>query len=152
MRYVGQGHEIPVALPVESYGEEHAEAFRQRFEQAYRQLYGRTIKGVAIEALSWTLTIAGSEPMMSGRVLRSGPLPAKTAPTPLGRQQLFDPAIGRAVEATVYLRENLPRDTTIEGPALITEEQTTTVVPPSWQAHMDGYGAIVLVRTEAANE
>jgi len=152
MRYVGQGHEIPVVLPVESYGEEHAEAFRQRFEQAYRKLYGRTIEGVAIEALSWTLTIMGSEPTMSGRVLRSGPLPAEKAATPLGRQQLFDPAIGRAVEATVYLRENLPRTTTISGPALITEEQTTTVVPPSWQARLDGYGAIVLERTEAANE
>ncbi|MGH8035803.1 MAG: hydantoinase/oxoprolinase family protein, partial [Lysobacterales bacterium] len=68
MRYVGQGHEIAVRLPLEVYGEPHAEVFKQAFEKAYIQLYGRIIDGVDIEALSWTLTIKrgsdkkGSEP------------------------------------------------------------------------------------------
>jgi len=160
MRYAGQGHEISVELPVATYDEGHGDIFRQRFQEAYRQLYGRTIEGVAIEALSWTLTITcvgknDPYPHVSGRTPQSGPLVAERDPTPFsrcGRQQLFDPATGRCVEASVYLRENVPPGGTVDGPALITEQQTTTVVPPSWQAHMDRHGAIVLTRKEAAGE
>jgi N-methylhydantoinase A len=153
MRYVGQGHEISVALPVERYGEAHAERFTQRFEQAYRQLYGRTIDGVEIEALSWTLTIARRDPVhpvseQEGQAALAG----GRVPAVIGRYRLFDPATGGFVEAGVYLREDLPAAIAIEGPALITEEQTTTVVPPAWRACVDDRGGIVLTRKEIVDE
>ena len=164
MRYIGQGHEISVALPVESYGEGHAETFRRLFEEAYRQLYGRTIDGVEIEALSWTLTIAqekmekmGADPFLRGRAAQSPTLHAKRDlppffSTPIGHHQLFDPATGQSVEARVYLRDDLATATVVEGPALITEEQTTTVVPPAWEACMDDHGGLVLTRKETLDE
>jgi len=162
MRYVGQGHEISVALPVERYGGGHAALFRQRFESAYRQLYGRSIEGVEIEALSWTLTITakslektGPGPRLHGSAPLAGGASTKRAPTPLlpiGRQRLFDAASGRSVMADVYLRDDLPAGAAIGGPALITEEQTTTVVPPAWRARVDDHGGIELTRREAADE
>ena len=155
MRYVGQGHEISVRLPVETCGEDHAEIFRQRFEQAYSQLYGRTIAGVEIEALSWTLTIAqrgANHPGPERSPEREGVGGAATIPGPIGRQRLFDPATGRPVEASVYLREDMPASIAVDGPALITEEQTTTVVPPGWRARMDDFGGIVLTREETNDE
>jgi N-methylhydantoinase A len=155
MRYVGQGHEISVPLPVEYYGAQHGEDFRRRFEDAYRQLYGRTIEGVGIEVLSWTLTMAAprregeSEPVSpTGGDQGSDSLPLR----PLGVQELFDPVTGRRIEASVYLREELPTGTSIHGPALITEEQTTTVVPAAWQAMVDARGGIVLTRQEHGDE
>ena len=155
MRYVGQGHEISVPLPIENYGEQHGEVFTRRFEDAYRQLYGRTIEGVGIEVLSWTLTMAApnqereSEPVSPpGEDPGSNSLPV----TPLGLQKLFDPATGRRIEASVYLREGLPTGASIHGPALITEEQTTTVVPAAWQATVDARGGIVLTRQEHSDE
>jgi N-methylhydantoinase A len=153
MRYVGQGHEISVPLPVESYGETHRGRFRQCFEDAYRQLYGRIIEGVEIEVLSWTLTLAA--PRRQKEEKASAPFSAQKKARsllPLGRQKLFDPAAGRFVEACVYLREEVPASVAIDGPALITEEQTTTVVPPGWRARMDGRGGIALMREETGNE
>jgi N-methylhydantoinase A len=171
MRYVGQGHEIPVSLPLERYTAEHGEVFRQLFETAYRKLYGRIIEGVEIEALSWTLTIArkkkekkgskkGSEPFLPDarrQVERPRPKRALTPFFPpffptIGKQKLFDPATARAVEAAVYLRDDLPPGAAIDGPALITEEQTTTVVPPAWRARIDDHGGIVLTRQEDADD
>jgi len=70
---------------------------------------------------------------------------------PLGRQKLFDPATGQRTEASVYLRGELAPETTIRGPALITEEQTTTVVPAAWQAEVDGRGGILLTRQETTD-
>jgi N-methylhydantoinase A len=155
MRYVGQGHEIPVPLPVEPYEARHRDVFRQCFETAYRQLYGRTIEGVEIEALSWTLTIsvpekgAGAAPAprpgsvpASGRATRAGPI---------GRQRLRHSADGEAAEAPVFLRQQLAQGLAATGPALITEDQTTTVVPPGWQACIDEAGSIVLTRKESAD-
>jgi N-methylhydantoinase A len=158
MRYVGQGHEISVPLPAENYAAEHGEMFRELFETAYRQLYGRIIEGVAIEALSWTLTIAkkGSEPFLppdeAATFEKDKANRALTPFSPIGCQALFDPATGQPVEASVYLRGDLSQGAVIAGPALITEEQTTTVVPGAWSALIDAHGGIVLTRKEAADE
>jgi len=151
MRYVGQGHEIAVALPVESYSEGHAGIFRRLFEEAYRQLYGRVIDGVEIEALSWTLTITA--PRDGGGVAAAAREKALDGQAEaIGRQTLFDPSTRRAAEAGVFLRADLPPGSRVPGPALITEEQTTTVVPPGWQARIGAAAEIVLTREELADE
>jgi len=164
MRYLGQGHEISVPLPVEPYGENHRGIFRQLFEAAYRRLYGRIIEGVEIEALSWTLAIAAkksgraqkeSAHLLHGEAVLAGRETAKrflNALSPVGRQGLLDPATGRPVDASVYLRDDLAPGMAVSGPALITEEQTTTVVPLAWRAQVDALGGIVLTRTESADE
>jgi N-methylhydantoinase A/oxoprolinase/acetone carboxylase beta subunit len=63
-------------------------------------------------------------------------------------QMLLDPATGATTDAPVYLRSDLPRGTRLDGPALITEDQTTTVVTAGWRAEIDAQGSIVLNRRE----
>jgi N-methylhydantoinase A len=150
MRYVGQGHEIPVSLPVERYGEPHGAVFRQAFEAAYRQLYGRIIDGVEIEVLSWTLTI-------SAPVQETGEPPEtrqadRTLPEPIEWQALFDPSRDGPVDAPVYLRELMQAGDVIQGPALITEDQTTTVVTSNYHAMIDARGHIVMTRQEESRD
>jgi N-methylhydantoinase A len=151
MRYVGQGHEISVPLPVEHYGAHHREIFRECFGAAYRQLYGRTIDGVGVEALSWTLTIAaaGRPSAAPGEAAASGPAGAGLQP-PVARQKLFDPQQAERVDAPVYLRADLEPGCALQGPALITEDQTTTVVTTGYEARIDTQGSIVLTRVEQA--
>ncbi|MXX78414.1 MAG: hydantoinase/oxoprolinase family protein, partial [Gemmatimonadales bacterium] len=55
MRYVGQGHEIGVDLPGDV---EDAAALRNAFDRGYEAVYGRTIPGLDIEVLSWTLVVS----------------------------------------------------------------------------------------------
>jgi len=147
MRYVGQGHEIAVSLPVESYSDQHGDIFHKAFEGAYTQLYGRTIDGVDIEVLSWTLTISAPVPETEGK----GPDPfscqrGDPTPSPVNQQALFDPAQERYVNADVYFREQLQPGDQVSGPALITEDQTTTVVTSNYDAMVDPRGHIVLSR------
>ncbi|MGD2129892.1 MAG: hydantoinase/oxoprolinase family protein [Lysobacterales bacterium] len=153
MRYVGQGHEIAVALPVEAYGPRHADVFRRLFEEAYRQLYGQVIDGVEIEALSWTLSI--SEKIAekgSGSIREIEPDPISARSRPAGQQALLDPATGQTMDAPVHLRALLTPGARIVGPALITEEQTTTVVAAGWQAEIDAAASIVLTRIAGPEE
>jgi N-methylhydantoinase A/oxoprolinase/acetone carboxylase beta subunit len=61
---------------------------------------------------------------------------------------LLDPASGQAADAPVYLRSDLAAGARVAGPALITEDQTTTVVAGGWEAAIDAHGSIVLSRRE----
>jgi N-methylhydantoinase A len=147
MRYVGQGHEIAVSIPVEKYSDAHPDIFRQAFERDYARLYGRTIEGVDIEVLSWTLTISELLPEPEYRV-RPGSEWNAVEPEPLdSAHSLFDPGLERTVAARVFLRDALKRGSKIDGPALITEAQTTTVVPVGWRARINQRSHIILERT-----
>ena len=143
MRYAGQGHEIAVDLPVECYDASHRERFREGFEAAYARLYGRSIAGVEIEALSWTLTISTPVEPAPARPARPR---LKSAPAPAQRQSFFDPVSAGRADVPVFRRETLAPGVRIEGPALIAEDQTTTVVTSAYDADIDAHGHIVLTR------
>jgi N-methylhydantoinase A len=150
MRYVGQGHEISVRLPVENYTGRHGGIFRDCFEAAYRRLYGRTIEGVEIEVLSWTLTISSAEDHET--VTQRDSTAPRELPPVSGSQMLFDPAVAGRVEVPVYLRNDLQPGTRLNGPALITEDQTTTVVTSNYHAMIDIHFNIVLTRKSGEQE
>ncbi len=145
MRYVGQGHEIAVSLPVEHYEERHADVFRAEFEKTYAKLYGRVIDGVDIEALSFTLTIAAPVKTVE-QSLRAAT--RRNPPEAIAKQPVFDPTSTKRVDAPVYLRDMLQPGDRIAGPALITEDQTTTVVTSIYDAAIDARGFIILTLRE----
>ena len=142
MRYVGQGHELAIDLPTGPYTELHRDRFTEIFEQTYVKLYGHRIEGVDVEALSWTLMV--SEPvtqrLKSAKLKPSGPLEA------IGECSVFDAETATRMEVPVYLREQLAGDVFINGPALITEDQTTTVISSSFSASVNSLGCIVLTK------
>ena len=142
MRYVGQGHELAIDLPTGPYTELHRDRFTEIFEQTYVKLYGHRIEGVDVEALSWTLMV--SEPvtqrLKSAKLKPSGPLKA------IGECSVFDAETATLMEVPVYLRAQLAGDVFINGPALITEDQTTTVISSSFSASVNSLGCIVLTK------
>ena len=73
-------------------------------------------------------------------------------PTADVRQSFFEPFDARRVDIPVYFRESLAPGVRISGPALITEDQTTTVVTSSYDAEIDSRGYIVLTRKGAGDE
>ncbi len=147
MRYVGQGHEIAVDVPVRDLTQADAQHMASVFAEAYSALYGRTIPNLDIEILSWTLTT-------STKVEKPAPVPMPKAtlpaPEPKSRKQIFDPVKTDHVEAGIYWRPDLKPGMKIPGPALIAEEQTTTVVSSSFDALINELDYIVLVRKPAA--
>jgi N-methylhydantoinase A len=160
MRYVGQGHEIGVPIsdgPVGDQGADDAtdatEAaradaarLRRAFDTAYSELYGRTIPGLDVEVLSWTLVVSTTPPAV--RTL-SAP-PSRRAPSPIGTAQLVEDGSRPHVEAGVFSRSDLAPGMLLEGPALIAEDQTTTVVPTGFVAHVATGGHLVLTRISGA--
>jgi N-methylhydantoinase A len=141
MRYVGQGHEITVPLPARALEPDDAETLRTLFEDTYRALYGQTVPGQKPEILTWTLTIAS--PPVPSQIAA-----AETSATPgqpIGTRRLFDSNAQAFVEAQVWRRESLG-SAVVQGPALIVEDQTTTVVPDGFTAQTGKGGALILTQ------
>ncbi|MBJ3778874.1 hydantoinase/oxoprolinase family protein [Acuticoccus mangrovi] len=140
MRYVGQGHEVTVGA---GDGVPTAAALRTAFEEAYRQLFGRTIEGAPIEILSWKVALA--RPTWSpGRSSTAEGEPRRA--TPVATRPVFDPGAGLFLDHSVYERSALRAGDEVPGPALIVEDETTTVVTPGFRARVSGLGHLVLER------
>jgi len=145
MRYRGQGHEISVTLPLRDFTAKDTTTITERFEEAYRRLYSRPIPGVEIEILSWVLSL---------RAPSHGELAAAAAekanqPRPRARRQVFDPASGAFIDTPIYSRIDLAPGARVRGPAVIAEDDTSTVVSPAFEAKIDRFGYIELIRREA---
>jgi N-methylhydantoinase A len=144
MRYRGQGHEIAVELPVRAFNSADRAAITALFEDAYRRLYSRPIPGVDIEILSWVVTVSAPA---QGELASVMPVRASEAQTH-ARRPLFDPQAGEFQNVPIYWRGDLAPGAKIAGPAVIAEDDTSTVVSPLFEAQVDKFGYIALTRRE----
>jgi 5-oxoprolinase (ATP-hydrolysing) len=117
------------------------------FEAAYRQRFAFLMPGRAlvIEAVS-------VEAVGAGVSHEATPL---SAGSPEIKQQVTPPLTTvpmhseRWLQAGLYVREQLKAGSLIAGPAVITEQNATTVVEPGWQARLTPTGALEMQRTVA---
>jgi N-methylhydantoinase A len=136
LRYAGQNYELEVPLADGPAGFDH-EAIRARFAEQHRALYSYATDE-PVECV--TLRVAALVP---GAVLR---LPEQQ---PRGASRLADdqpcmmPGFGQ-VRAAVYRRAGLPVEEPLDGPALIEDDQSTTVVLPDQRAWADRWGNLHL--------
>jgi len=142
MRYRGQGHEVPVTLPAGPYGADGAALLRTAFEAAYHALYGRIIPKLEIEVLTWTLALAEDHALPA----RVPDAPPAAAPSASGMRAITVPGTGARVEAAIHDRAALPAGSRIQGPAIIVEAETSTLIPAGWRAGPDATGHIIIER------
>jgi N-methylhydantoinase A len=143
-RYVGQGHEIQVAIPVRILNNSDGAKLKAAFEQTYASIYGLTIPNQQAEAITWSLTC-------SSRVGK--PAAAKAAAKrktikPLRTRKIYDAAHGRLANAPVYWRFDLKPGMSLKGPAIIAEHETSTIVGANFNAKINSLGYIVMEKTK----
>jgi N-methylhydantoinase A len=140
MRYRGQGHEIPVAVPNAEFSGNAAVEMRRRFEETYATVFGRIIPKLEVEILTWTLSLATERPLP-----RPAAEPKKVAaPAAPAQRDIVDPETGQRAKAALHERDALKPGMALDGPALIVEDGTTTVVPQGFTARINALGQIVL--------
>ena len=145
MRYAGQGWEIPIQLtPEQAHAPDGADIL-SLFEAEYEKLFGRTVAGLRAEITVWSVNAATrlAAPLPVDPVADTGD------PGGAGQRDLFDPAAGKVLAAKVHARAALDPGATMAGPALITEEETTIVVPASRHARALGDSTIEVIAKEA---
>jgi N-methylhydantoinase A len=143
MRYRGQGHEIAVPLPTRPYRDDDAAILRAAFEEAYRRLYSRVIPGVEVEILSWVLLLSAPSPSESAAAPAA---PEPHTPQAARHRPVFDPETGEFIAVAIHERHNLLPGAFLPGPAVIVEDETSTVVSRLFDARIDAFGYIELLR------
>ena len=140
MRYVRQAFELTVELPA---GGREPEALRRLFLDAYARHYGRADDKGEIEIVNLRTTAIGLTDHPLFPRIRAGA--DRLADAVIAQRPMIVDA--RRVNASVYERERLPIDAEFEGPAIVEEDGSTTVVLPGWRARRDDRGNLRLSAT-----
>jgi N-methylhydantoinase A len=143
MRYVGQSHEIMVDLPDGAANPDWAAAIQDRYQRAYRAQFGPAIPGLAIEVVAWSVRAVRPAACWEGQP--GTPIPTDAA-SPVGTRRTVDTASGVAFPTAIYRRTDLPPGAMVAGGAVIGEDQTSTVLPPTFDLRVDGFGYLHLER------
>jgi N-methylhydantoinase A len=151
MRYIGQGHEIPVGVDLTQISPssptadfELREHLTSLFLASYRNLYAREIPGLEIEALNWLLTIQTVEP----------PLEVTPSEEPISEiaalrtTPVTDPLTGTTEKYKLIERKTLVPGLFATGPALVVEAQTTSVVPLHFKCFTVGAGHLKIQKMQ----
>ena len=117
------------------------DAIRRDFEAGYRQRFAFLMpdRVLVIEAVSVEAVGAGERHDMQ----RTMQEPVPYAPAPDARVRMHS---GSWLDAGLFVRESLRAGATIDGPAIIAEQNATTVVEPGWRAVLKAAGPIELER------
>ena len=147
MRYTGQGWEIPIQLSVDEALNPSADTFKRRFEEDYSTLFGRTVDGMDIEITVWAVNATTPvQPVESVIPEQAGQNAAIGS-----HRRIFDAALNKPVDASVVALSDIYTGETVQGPAAITHDETTIILPTSRVAvkQPDGCIDINIIATES---
>jgi N-methylhydantoinase A len=143
-RYVGQGHEIRVAVPLKTLTDADGKKLKATFEAQYEQVYGLRIPNQEAEAITWSVTVSSQ----TKKPKRAAKVSSRSTPKPRSKRRIYDPALGQQVMAPVYWRFDMKPGAAFKGPAIIAEDETSTIVGANFRASINSLGYIVLERTK----
>jgi N-methylhydantoinase A len=128
IHHVGQGYEIRVELPAGKIGSDYERAVLDAFYAAYKREYGYTDNEAAVEVTDWYV-LASIVKDRKGPALQLEGTAAATDPV-VGERKAYFPELGGLVPCKVINRYALQPHHRFEGPALVEEKESTTVILP----------------------
>lgn len=144
-RYSGQGNEITIWVGEGDAWPSTTEEVVADFEAEYRRIYGMAIPDVAVEGITWRLSAFATtsivEPDQSIEESTGDPVPKGHRPMVFGRGVA-------AVDAPVYDRSSLGAGASFDGPCVVEERETTSVIRPGWTVVVAPDGSLLANRKD----
>ena len=148
MRYFGQAWEVRVEVPAGPFDRATADVAVERFHAAHLRTYGYSYRESSDQRIEWVnLRVMGVGPIRRPEIQRrsrscepcGGIERART-----GRRQVyFDVGM---VDTPIYWRPELQPGDCVDGPSIIEEFGSTTVIMPGLQARVDDYANLLVAR------
>lgn len=137
LRYVGQTHELTVRLPG-AYAEEVHSRLASIFQQAHTKEFGHAGDLTdPIEIVNLRVAGVGRLPRPQLPEVEEGPRPVPGEV----REVYFD---REWINTPIFEREALGRGALIEGPTVVEQLDSTTVLPPGWVGVVDSLGTLMM--------
>jgi N-methylhydantoinase A len=136
IRYAGQAFDLSVRLSEALRRRLDAASLGELFHQAHEKVYSFRDPDSAVEITAERLRVVGTIPPIdlppASAVARPGSPAARQIHLQDGWQS-----------ASVWQRDQLDTGQTIAGPAIVEQEDTTTLILPRWTATVDRIGTII---------
>lgn len=132
LRFHGQGAELSVAVPAGRVDEATGAALRDAYAKRYALLYRHVPDGIPLEAISWRVVASSRRPRSDAQRPHGGRGDAVQGM----RSVWWGPEDG-ALETTVLRREHLAPGDRFDGPVIVEERESTTVVDPRGSVTVD---------------
>ncbi|MEP4431251.1 MAG: hydantoinase/oxoprolinase family protein, partial [Hyphomicrobiales bacterium] len=144
LRYAGQGQEVKLDIDLNRSVAQTLDELQERFHKAYERMYGFTMQELDIEFFSFS--VCATAPVQSYQT--DGSDQANQCVTMRTNQRdIFDLEKDEFVAFNAIHRVELPLGKTIVGPAVIIEDQTTTMVRKGWSVQRLDSGHLMLERS-----
>ncbi len=135
LRYFGQSYEISVP-----YQENHP--FDSAFHSAHKKLYSYFHPNRPVEIVNIRIKVVGTTKKV--RFKKYPPQSPNPKDAEFGEQKLIYRQ--KTYKAKLYKRPLLKTGNTLLGPALIVDNEATTMLPPAWRLTVDGYLNLIIQR------
>jgi N-methylhydantoinase A len=140
MRYAGQNYELRVPVPAGPLAEGDLALVVKGFHEAHRRRHGYDDPEGTVQLVNVRVALRVAPPRLPALEL-----PAATrAPAPRGRRDVFFDDSGGFVATPVWVRESLPADFVLAGPAVVEQMDATLVIPPDVRAIVHRSGSLIL--------
>lgn len=137
MRYSGQAYELSVSLAEPE--NIQLEGLIQAFQQLHQQRYGFNNAAVGIELTTLRLSLTASLPRPSENAFVPAPASESRLQRPLFLHQNW-------LSAEVWSRSQIQFDHVLAGPAIVEQDDTTTLILPGWSGQLDKAGNLIISR------
>ncbi len=143
LRYRGQSFEIDTALDAGIVAAADHAAIAEAFHQAHERVYGHADRAAPLQVIAVRLVISGvtAKPEMTRHAMQPGPA------TPAGHAQVW--VDGAMRQAALFNRAALLAGQSFGGPAVVMQDDCTTVVPTGFVASVDEFTNLRIVREAA---
>ena len=145
LRYVGQGYELKVSVPVGKVSPDSMATVFDAFHAAHAAEYGHAFPANPIEIVNLRVIGTGAMPHLQALKAAKGGL-LKDAEIRRAPCVFRVKAALQSFDTPSYARHLLPVATPFNGPAIILQKDSTTIVPPGWTATVHPSGSIILTQ------
>ena len=138
MRYLGQSYEIETPVNREDIAAGRIAPLAEAFHAEHARVYDHSDPDAPIQIVNLRLVVSGSvaRPVIAESAVTTGKA------EPLGHADIF--LDGARHSAGLYMRANLTSGQTFSGPAIVMQDDCTTIVPPGLGVTVDGWGNLVI--------
>jgi N-methylhydantoinase A len=145
VRYVGEGHEVNVAIPDNLQGEDAIAFMWDDFHRVHDETFGFHYRGTQdVELVNLRVQAVGQAHRPKQAETTNG---ASGEGSPTSLRPVYWRGEGW-VECPIFDRDSIGGDQTVLGPTVIEEYGSTIVVPSTWSARCDRYGNLILEKVQ----
>ena len=141
LRYAHQGFEVAVELAAREVGPDSLEAMIQTFHGEHQRLFGFSLEQ-PVEIV--TLRVTASGQLESAGMVPLSREMATLAGALIGQRPVYFDDTDGFVACDIYDRARLGPGSTLAGPAILENIDSTVIVDPGWQARIDDHGNCIM--------